>query len=659
MLDPDIDAAPALALLHHARRRSVQPLDGGASCNWSGWASAPVSPAGSLLEVRSAARETWAAGPVGTERRHPARDRDVRRQRRAQHGRAVQRRPLLRAARRARRSPAPRRCRSTTESGSTRRSPSSSGSGTPASWRSCRASATRRRPLPLQLDGDLDGGIGRDPRRDGSGAGSTATCPAAPTCTPRRRSAPACRCTCSASSAGRRPCRRDVPASAPAPTPRTCGCTTRSGRSPRRPARGPWHDALVGQRSSTSSTWRRALALSRRRDSADERDRAARDRGPHDQRQPRLPRARRRLGRLRQPRQPADDAHRADAGVERRGRAVLRHARPAWASRVTVMTFSEFGRTSWDNDGQGTDHGTADCAFVLGANVKGGTVRPAADAGRARPLGADVGYTSTSARTTRSILDGWLGGGAIRGARRQLREPRAVRLRARDRARRRHRQRWRRRCVDAAGCFVPVSPVAAGRHARRHGWRPGPPARSVRVAAPSRSPARRRSRRRGDGGGRQRDGGRRHGTDLLHRLPGWHGAARDVEPQPEPGRAMPNLVVMGVGADGTIEVFNSVGDDALPRRRVRLLHGRRRRSVHAARAEPPVRHAQRRRARRPVRSHAARIDVEVAGHGGVPPDVSAVVLNLTVDQPSRTGSCRSVPPARRSRRRRTSTSAPG
>ena len=37
------------------------------------------------------------------------------------------------------------------------------------------------------------------------------------------------------------------------------------------------------------------------------------------------------------------------------------------------MTFSEFGRTTFKNDGNGTDHGTANCAFVLGANVKGGT----------------------------------------------------------------------------------------------------------------------------------------------------------------------------------------------------------------------------------------------------------------------------------------------
>ena len=81
---------------------------------------------------------------------------------------------------------------------------------------------------------------------------------------------------------------------------------------------------------------------------------------------------------------------------------------PAWSSHVTLMTFSEFGRTSWDNDGQGTDHGSSAPHFVIGPNVQGRAVRAAAVAGRARPLGADGLHTSTSARTTRrSSTAGW------------------------------------------------------------------------------------------------------------------------------------------------------------------------------------------------------------------------------------------------------------
>ncbi|MBL7999020.1 MAG: DUF1501 domain-containing protein [Candidatus Kapabacteria bacterium] len=41
---------------------------------------------------------------------------------------------------------------------------------------------------------------------------------------------------------------------------------------------------------------------------------------------------------------------------------------------VCVMTMTEFGRTVRENGSGGTDHGTASCMFVLGGNVKGGSV---------------------------------------------------------------------------------------------------------------------------------------------------------------------------------------------------------------------------------------------------------------------------------------------
>ncbi len=41
-------------------------------------------------------------------------------------------------------------------------------------------------------------------------------------------------------------------------------------------------------------------------------------------------------------------------------------------SRVTLMTFSEFGRRPEDNDTSGTDHGTAAVHFVMGDKVNGG-----------------------------------------------------------------------------------------------------------------------------------------------------------------------------------------------------------------------------------------------------------------------------------------------
>ena len=45
---------------------------------------------------------------------------------------------------------------------------------------------------------------------------------------------------------------------------------------------------------------------------------------------------------------------------------------PTWRNRVTVMTFSEFGRRPERNDDLGTDHGTAAPLFVIGSRVKGG-----------------------------------------------------------------------------------------------------------------------------------------------------------------------------------------------------------------------------------------------------------------------------------------------
>ena len=41
---------------------------------------------------------------------------------------------------------------------------------------------------------------------------------------------------------------------------------------------------------------------------------------------------------------------------------------------VVVVTMSEFGRTAKENGNRGTDHGHANCMFVMGGNVKGGRV---------------------------------------------------------------------------------------------------------------------------------------------------------------------------------------------------------------------------------------------------------------------------------------------
>ena len=38
------------------------------------------------------------------------------------------------------------------------------------------------------------------------------------------------------------------------------------------------------------------------------------------------------------------------------------------------MTMSEFGRTARENGDRGTDHGHANCMFVMGGSVRGGQV---------------------------------------------------------------------------------------------------------------------------------------------------------------------------------------------------------------------------------------------------------------------------------------------
>jgi uncharacterized protein (DUF1501 family) len=83
---------------------------------------------------------------------------------------------------------------------------------------------------------------------------------------------------------------------------------------------------------------------------------------------------------------------------------------PTFHHRVTIVTVSEFGRTPASNDSLGTDHGTANTLFVIGANVKGGLY------GQMPSLTTlDRNGRMISSLDFRSVygtlLDGWLGGG--------------------------------------------------------------------------------------------------------------------------------------------------------------------------------------------------------------------------------------------------------
>ena len=89
---------------------------------------------------------------------------------------------------------------------------------------------------------------------------------------------------------------------------------------------------------------------------------------------------------------------------------------PALSSRVTIMTFSEFGRTPWSNGSGGTDHGTANNHFVIGGNVNGGlfghqpslVAADGSDLDQWDRLDFNVDFRSMYA----TVLDGVLGGDA-------------------------------------------------------------------------------------------------------------------------------------------------------------------------------------------------------------------------------------------------------
>ncbi len=77
------------------------------------------------------------------------------------------------------------------------------------------------------------------------------------------------------------------------------------------------------------------------------------------------------------------------------------------ADRVTLVTFSEFGRRVQENASLGTDHGTASCQFVIGGKVKGGLygTYPALD-------DLDMGnlkFSTDFRQVYAALLDNWLG----------------------------------------------------------------------------------------------------------------------------------------------------------------------------------------------------------------------------------------------------------
>ena len=81
------------------------------------------------------------------------------------------------------------------------------------------------------------------------------------------------------------------------------------------------------------------------------------------------------------------------------------------ADQVLTMTFSEFGRRAKENGSQGTDHGTAEPMFLLGAGLRKGVYgsQPPLDNLDAQ---GDLQYQVDFRAVYATVLARWLGADA-------------------------------------------------------------------------------------------------------------------------------------------------------------------------------------------------------------------------------------------------------
>jgi uncharacterized protein (DUF1501 family) len=78
------------------------------------------------------------------------------------------------------------------------------------------------------------------------------------------------------------------------------------------------------------------------------------------------------------------------------------------AKRVLVLVFSEFGRRSYENASQGTDHGAAAPMFLIGERVHGGLHGPLPDLDNLQD--GDLRHAIDFREVYATTLDNWLGG---------------------------------------------------------------------------------------------------------------------------------------------------------------------------------------------------------------------------------------------------------
>jgi uncharacterized protein (DUF1501 family) len=299
---------------------------------------------------------------------------------------------------------------------------------------------------------------------------------------------------------------------------------------------------------------------------------------------------------------------------------------PTFRDRVTIMTMSEFGRTSYSNASNGTDHGTAGPMFVLGSQVRGGLYGQAPSLA-VRDRWTRLQHTVDFRSVIGTVIDGWMGGGAstiLGGTGENL-------------------------GLFSTGPKPPTSPVVVLPTAAASGFVPTSPTRAFDT--------------------RDGTGGRRGalGPSEVWRFPltGRFGVPTDaiavainvtavdateasfvtVFPSgearplssnlnPVPGAATPNLVIARVGVGGSIDLYNNngtvhlvgdvvgwfttgstVGMQPLPL--ARLLDTRDGTGGVLGALGP-----------------GQTADIQVIGAGGVPAGVTAVALNVTAVEPS-------------------------
>jgi len=304
---------------------------------------------------------------------------------------------------------------------------------------------------------------------------------------------------------------------------------------------------------------------------------------------------------------------------------------PAYYSRVTVVTMSEFGRTPYSNDSAGTDHGTANVQFVMGPNVKGGHYGQPPSFANVTDQWDRLDMTTDFRHVLGTLLDGWMGGGAttILGG------------------------QYQNLGFFAAG---PGDPPPSG------GVPPIVTLPSVETEFVSMNPQRLFDTRTGDGGRlgplgageswpfaiRGRFGVPTGAVAVALNLtavdaseltyvtawPGGQARPFTSNLNPVPGMAVPNLAIVRLGNGGDVNLFNNTGSVNLL---ADLVGYFREGTSFGLESLVPARLLDTRDGtggRLGAVGQGETIDLQIAGQGGVSSEPQAVALNVTVTEPS-------------------------